>query len=155
MNQNATRYRRPDQDPPLTSQILEGLTQREVAVVFDLILLLKNRKKKETRRTADGRTQKRDAEDIEIRLWLLVELIKSFMDLYDQDDPQLVDHIESWFKGLDYVPNESSATLSFPAQTWDMFEGLSSEQWYVLTKLLTFLKEQDMLAKAKNMEETD
>jgi hypothetical protein len=142
----ASKMLKENQDPPTTQELLEGLSEKEVKVIFDLILLFRECRSQKPK-TASQRMLRNDPDGIEDRLWLLVELIKSFMDLYDQDDEQLVSKCEGWFIGLDYEPTDRGPNQSFRNETWEMFEGLTVDQWTALTRLLSFIKQEQMLAR--------
>jgi hypothetical protein len=143
MNRIAAQIRTEIPEPPLAHQILEGLSQREVAIVFDLILLLKERRSRGAKsKTAKANPTKvpHSAHGIDDRMWFLIELIQSFMDLYVQDDEQLVEKIGGWFKDLDYSPTVGYFPDGIPVETMDLFEGLDDKVWLSIVRMIAFLR---------------
>lgn len=147
MNRNSSQIRLESQNIPTVQEILEGLNENEIRVIFDLILLLKERRKRnKTAKAADPRVPN-SANGVDDRLWFLIELIHSFMDLYSQDDDQLVEKIGAWFKDLDYAPTSGYIPDAFPAKTMDLFEGLDDKVLLSIIRLVAFFHREGVNAR--------
>jgi hypothetical protein len=81
------------QNPPTAvPPLLQGLSQEEASVVFELVGILKRRRSQKPR-TASRSTQD---EDLDARYWVLSEIIQDFIALHRRNDPALRKMLGAW-----------------------------------------------------------
>jgi hypothetical protein len=134
-----TIYQRPNPKALSLADVLEGLSEKDIELIFAMILTLKHQR---TQRTATASV----SEEIDVKIRLFVRLLRSFMDLWRQKkDKKLISKLENWFLEMDCEPSPITPPERFPADTWALlFEGLESELSFTLVRLVQFLKEENL-----------
>ena len=141
MNIQSTKMLRRNVDPPTAQELLQGLSEKEISTVFNLILLLKERRKKNSKaKIAKVQYPPDTIHDTDNRKWFLVELMNSFMDLANKDDQELEERLIGWFEDLEQVPKTDYLVEGFPKDTLDLLEGLNSAEFNTAIRLIAFMR---------------
>ena len=141
MNTQSTKMLRKNIDPLTTQELLRGLSENEISLVFNLILLLKERRKQNSvAKIAKVKYPHDTIRETDNRKWFLVELLNSFMDLASQDDQKLEERLIGWFEDLEQVPKTDYLVEGFPVETLDLLEGLNSEEFNTAVRLIAFMR---------------
>ncbi len=145
MNTQSTKMLKENIDTPTAKELLKGLSEKEISAVFNLILLLKDRRKRSSVAKVAKVSRPPDTiHDTDNRKWFLVELLNSFMDLAIQDDQELQERIVGWFGDLKQVPNRDYLVEGFPVETLDLLEGLNSDEFNTAIRLIAFMSREGL-----------
>lgn len=139
MRIQSTKMFRKNVDPPTSKELFEGLSEQEIYFIFNLILLLKDRKQKSNARLAKEKYPPDTIRETENRKWFLVELLNSFMDLSSHEDGKLNERLVGWFENLKEVPKTDYLVEGFPMDSLDLLEGLNSEEFNTVIRLIAFM----------------
>jgi len=141
MKTQSTKMLRRNVDPPTAKELFEGLSEREISLIFNLILLLKNRRNQNSKaKVAKVKYPPDTIHGTDNRKWFLVELLNSFMDLATQDDQELEERLIGWFGDLKQVPKRDYLVEGFPKDTLDLLDGLNSDEFNTAIRLIAFMR---------------